>query len=760
MVEIIKELNIEVSKPNVFQAVVAKQYDMNTRFIKATFVDFGQKITIPQSSTLSVIINALRPDGESQGFDGVINDDGTVTVPLHSWMLEQVGTVTCDISVIDQAEGDQKKLTTTSFTLIVEKAAWGGEGMTNDPQYSLLIELLNTVDSAAEVAEEALQKSNEANAVYDRMLEATRDAEAIANDWQSEVDKTNARITEMVAMHGYEDGVSTYTYDEWTEFTAYDTDAPNDPYDMCVAGTIKTNGIDVSVTLKVAAFALGPMANVYFYAIPEHLVPLDDVLIRTYEGDNLLIYIHPEWGDSGKPAIQFCNYSEDEWDGFKYEYIQVECTYPLAHPYIPELSDARVTTHRGTHDSAGAALRAVDEALATHENRANEHYLHYNKEISAVTRDVAGIKNDIWETVTSNNILNEEELTQGYVHTSGSVNSTSTSLKYTKPIPVKEGDIIRTYNCDGGDDVANLRSCRFITAYEDGVVNANKGVENQCEYTVPAGVDSVVITVPLYTSGSYAGRPSIDMITINYEATVWEEHFEPRTKVKDSFITVDEALNAESTNPPQNKVVAEAINDHETRLAEAEADVEALKQNGGGSVDSDEIGWITKKMELVTTGSENLYNPADYEFGIMFDDGIFQQSETYKYSLTPIPVSEGDVIRTYRLDGGELQPFAVYVITAYSADGSIMSKSGARQTITYTVPSGVASIVITLSRHYTWMITKNYEATEYVKHEPTDSYYRATTDFVGVASETQFGLVKVWTTEVDGETVLNISTEV
>jgi hypothetical protein len=180
MVEIIKELNIEVSKPNVFQAVVAKQYDMNTRFIKATFVDFGQKIEIPQSDTLEVRINAQRPDGEAKGFKGEINTDGTATVPLHSWMLEQVGTVTCDISVIDMAEGAQKQLTTTSFTLLVEKAAWGGEGMTNDPQYNLLIELLDSCSSAGQLAEEALEtagealeKANRAEELVDGCEEAT-----------------------------------------------------------------------------------------------------------------------------------------------------------------------------------------------------------------------------------------------------------------------------------------------------------------------------------------------------------------------------------------------------------------------------------------------------------------------------------------------------------------------------------------------------------------------------------------------------------
>lgn len=146
MIEIIKELNIEVSKPNMFQAIVAKQYDMNTRFIKATLVDNGDKISIPKSDTTMVIINAQRTDGLSKGFDGVINEDGTVTVPLHSWMLELEGLVKCDISVIDTTADNNKKLTTTSFDLLVEKAAYGGDGITTDPQYDILVGLINEVD--------------------------------------------------------------------------------------------------------------------------------------------------------------------------------------------------------------------------------------------------------------------------------------------------------------------------------------------------------------------------------------------------------------------------------------------------------------------------------------------------------------------------------------------------------------------------------------------------------------------------------------
>jgi hypothetical protein len=147
LIQIIKELNIEVTKPNIIQAIVAKQYDMNTRFLKVTLMDCGTRIDVPKTSTAKVVINAERPDGQSKGFDGVINEDGTVTVPLHSWMLELEGTVICDVSVIDTKVDDEKKLTTTSFNLIVEKAAYGGDDVTNDPQYDVLLELIEKVEN-------------------------------------------------------------------------------------------------------------------------------------------------------------------------------------------------------------------------------------------------------------------------------------------------------------------------------------------------------------------------------------------------------------------------------------------------------------------------------------------------------------------------------------------------------------------------------------------------------------------------------------
>jgi lysophospholipase L1-like esterase len=475
MVEIIKELNIEVSKPNIFQAVVAKQYDMNTRFIKATFVDFGQKITIPQSDTLSVIINAQRPDGEAKGFDGVINDDGTVTVPLHSWMLEQVGTVTCDISVIDMAEGDQKKLTTTSFTLIVEKAAWGGDGMTNDPQYNLLIELLETVESAGEMAEEALQKSNEANAKYDACVEATHAAEAVATEWQHEIDKTNGRLDELIAMRPIEGGNATYTYT-----TGDDNDNIID--EQLVYGTVTTNGLDVHVNLTFDSVPCNGVREFVWKGLPAHLVPMCAVACMDYyDKYGIVVYFDKRTIDGvDVPVMIFHNPTDKVFDLDAFPTFNVEYIYPLAKPFIPELADARVTTHRGTHDSAGAALRAVDEALEEHVRVYQDMNKAVGKRLLSVEEDVATLKEN-GGGAGGTALQTEEYEHKGYGHPSND-------------FPI-DGFAGKEYVCKINSVAdTSFTSCNIYLMHADGtnqVVKSEPTIGE--EYTVTANEDFVSI---------------------------------------------------------------------------------------------------------------------------------------------------------------------------------------------------------------------------------------------------------------------------
>lgn len=117
MAKVIQEISVEVAKPNYFPNPIAKQCDCNSRFLKVTFVDEGVPITIENGA--EVYINANRIDGKSGSYGGEVNDDGTVTVPLHSEMLELAGDVICDITI----KNGKEKLTSTRFVVDVERVA-------------------------------------------------------------------------------------------------------------------------------------------------------------------------------------------------------------------------------------------------------------------------------------------------------------------------------------------------------------------------------------------------------------------------------------------------------------------------------------------------------------------------------------------------------------------------------------------------------------------------------------------------------------
>lgn len=151
MAIVIKPITVEVSKPNIFQAIAAKQNDSNSRFLKVTFVNEGEKISITPAA--KVTINAIRNDGQSESFFGQINDDGTATLPIHSWILELAGYVSCDVSILEEGS----KLTCTTFSLLVEEAAHGSEDILSDAQYDVLTELVELTSATLTEIETKLE---------------------------------------------------------------------------------------------------------------------------------------------------------------------------------------------------------------------------------------------------------------------------------------------------------------------------------------------------------------------------------------------------------------------------------------------------------------------------------------------------------------------------------------------------------------------------------------------------------------------------
>lgn len=120
MATVTKLLYVDVAKKNLFPMLVAKQLDKGSRFLRIQLMNEGVSFAVETGA--SVAINALRPDGEHDDFDGTVNDDGTVTVPLSAWMLEIAGVLTCDVTITHADE----RLTTMSFRVEVQKATYPG----------------------------------------------------------------------------------------------------------------------------------------------------------------------------------------------------------------------------------------------------------------------------------------------------------------------------------------------------------------------------------------------------------------------------------------------------------------------------------------------------------------------------------------------------------------------------------------------------------------------------------------------------------
>ncbi len=157
MAMITKEITVDVARTSVFQTIVAKQNDSNSRFLKVTITNEGNPLPIESAST--VVLDGQREDGETKAFIGMVNSDGTVTVPLSKWLLELNGMVKCDITIVDS---ESRKLSTVLFYLAVEESIYDDTDITEDENFDLLVQLLAEVAKTKAGLDEITAAANSA----------------------------------------------------------------------------------------------------------------------------------------------------------------------------------------------------------------------------------------------------------------------------------------------------------------------------------------------------------------------------------------------------------------------------------------------------------------------------------------------------------------------------------------------------------------------------------------------------------------------
>lgn len=200
---------LDTVRRNRISVIYAVENDYGARFITAAIMTDGKKKAVKKTAV--VTINAERPDGQRKAFEGSVNEDGTVKVPVTQWMLEFEGEVVCSVSIVTSTS----RLTTTHFYIQAQYSVWDGTSApsADDPDKDVIVSIVaaenervanenarisaentrRTAETAridaenTRIANESVRVSNEAERVSAESVRKTEFA-----TWQGEIGKISA----------------------------------------------------------------------------------------------------------------------------------------------------------------------------------------------------------------------------------------------------------------------------------------------------------------------------------------------------------------------------------------------------------------------------------------------------------------------------------------------------------------------------------------------------------------------------------------
>lgn len=127
MAQCMCKMVLDVADRDGAQCIVARQGDSATRFVRLRLTSFGEPIRVEESAI--AVLNVKNAANEQLAFEGEVNSDGSLTLPINRWMLQSVGVLQCDVSVIDVGGG---KLTTPSFEIEVVASVTADDALPGD----------------------------------------------------------------------------------------------------------------------------------------------------------------------------------------------------------------------------------------------------------------------------------------------------------------------------------------------------------------------------------------------------------------------------------------------------------------------------------------------------------------------------------------------------------------------------------------------------------------------------------------------------
>lgn len=169
--------------------MISVRGDYGARFINAVIAVDGVPLKVDPSC--AVTISAKRFDGQSKRFEGSVNEDGTIKVPITQWMAEIPDTRDeCTVTVV----GPDTKLSTTPFDVEVFDTPHQDDNIDpDDPEYDVLVQVLQGEASrnAAENERQAAEIAREQAETERKAAEAARSSAELTRG-ENETSRINA----------------------------------------------------------------------------------------------------------------------------------------------------------------------------------------------------------------------------------------------------------------------------------------------------------------------------------------------------------------------------------------------------------------------------------------------------------------------------------------------------------------------------------------------------------------------------------------